>query len=525
MSRPDTPDMGEQRAQVVLLVRAFEESDREGRVISTYARTAATRRALAVTGLYDYTGELSEARNIRNGETVMRRARILFDGLARKLPVLRRVLDIAQLGASTAPAVIGAALVLGVLTNVLGPSRQINLLSLPMLGLLAWNVGVYLAMTVAFIARARGRDATKPPHERGWLAGGAAERLSGIFLRGALWRRLHERTLARSPATTIAARAIVRFTALWHRLAAPLLAARVRSILHVGAAAVLVGAVVGMYIRGIPFEYRATWESTWLGAAQVQSLLGFVLGPASWVLGEPIPDVQPLQGPGGSGPAASWIHLYAMTAVLVVLLPRILLALLETLRGRRLAKRLPIDLSDAYFTRIFTAWRGATRVVRIVPYSFRPPSGAVDALKSLLYDFFGARAHIRIREPLAYGDDATVLIGDAEGTSREIAWVILFNLAQSPEAEVHGRFLEQMRAALESRPGKLVVLIDVSTYHGRVHAPERWAERLQAWKRVCSEAGLTAVDVSLDRAAGDQGLVAVASGMWEGPSRVDGVQG
>jgi hypothetical protein len=525
--------MGEERAQVVLLVRAFEEADREGRVISPYARTAATRRALAVTGLYDYAGELSEARNIRNGETVMRRARVLFDGLDRKLPVLRRVLKIAQLGSSTAPAVIGAALVVGLLTNLLGPRRLINLLSLPMLALLAWNMGIYVAMAVSLVVRLRRRDGENSLHERGWLTGGAAERLSGIFLRGALGRRLRARTIARSPATTVAAKAIMRFAALWHRMAAPMLAARVRCILHVGAAAVLVGAIVGMYVRGIGFEYRATWESTWLGAAQVQAVLGFVLGPASWVLGGPIPDVLPLRGPGGSGPAAPWIHLYAMTAVLVVLLPRAALALIETWRGRRMARRLPVDLSDAYFTRIFTAWRGATQEVRIVPYSFRPQSGAIDTLKTLLHDFFGARAHIRAREPLAYGDDASALIGDpgatvtgAEQTAdREIAWVVLFNLAQSPEAEVHGRFLEQIRVALETRPGKLLTLIDVSTYHGRVEAPERRTERLQAWKRVCSEAGVTAVDVALDRPAGDEVMVAVGAGVCEGSDPGEGVPG
>ena len=40
----------------------------------------------------------------------------------------------------------------------------------------------------------------------------------------------------------------------------------------------LVGAVVGMYVRAIAFEYHATWESTWFDAARVQSVLGRVLG-------------------------------------------------------------------------------------------------------------------------------------------------------------------------------------------------------------------------------------------------------
>ena len=37
---------------------------------------------------------------------------------------------------------------------------------------------------------------------------------------------------------------------------------------------VMAGAVIGMYVRGFAFEYRATWESTWLDASQMQRLMG-----------------------------------------------------------------------------------------------------------------------------------------------------------------------------------------------------------------------------------------------------------
>jgi hypothetical protein len=510
-----TPGMSERRAQVVLLVRAFEESDRDGRIISTYARATATRRALAVTGLTEYRGELSEARNIRNGETVMRRARILFDGLDRKLPILGRVLSIAQLGTSTAPIVIGSAFGLGVLIPLLGDRRHVDLLAPAALAVVAWNVAVYALMAAWPLVRRMRKGASGR-----FTSGSAVERLTGVLLRGALSRRLRIRRIARSPGMSAAVRAILRFAALWNRVAAPLLALRVRRIMHVGAAAFAVAVISVMWVKGVTLEQRATWDSAWLSAKQVQSLLGFVLGPASWVLGVPVPDVAALQGPQGSGPATTWIHLYAMTAVLVVVLPRTALALYETWRGHRMAERIPVDLSDAYFTRIFSAWRGATRIVRIVPYNFRPQPGSVDSLKALLYDLFGARADIRVREPLAHGEEAASLLAeDVAGTERdrEIAWVVLFNLAQSPEPEVHGRFLGEILHALQAHRGGLLTLIDVSTYHGRVDAPERWTERLEAWKRVTSEAGVTAVEVALDRPAGDEVLEAVGAGMCTGP--------
>jgi hypothetical protein len=502
----------ERGAQVVLLVRAFEETDREGRILSPYTRAAATRRSLTVTGLSDYDGELSEATHIRSGETVVRRARVLFGALKRKVPFLPRVLEVTQLGSSTGPLIIGAALVAGILTNLLGSGRRINLLSFPLLGLLGWNLAIYVFMIVSAVAqRVRSGSAGKrrlPVRITGWL------------LRGALGRRIRGGKIARGAEATVTTKALVRFAALWNRAASPLLVSRVRRVLHVAAATLLVGAIAGMYVRGLAFEYRATWESTWLDAGQVQQVLDVVLGPASRVLGRPVPDVAPLRGPDGSGPAALWINLYAMTALLFVVLPRGALVLYETWRGARLAAGIPVDLDDSYYRGIFTDWRGATRLVRIVPYSFTVPPGRLDALKRLLHDFFGARADIRVRAPLDYGEEAATLTvpgDDVEAGERETAWIVVFNLAQSPESEVHGRFLQELRAELESRGGQLLALVEVSAYHDKVDAPDRRDDRLRAWNRVAGEAGFTVVDVALDEPTGDAMLERIAAGRWRAP--------
>jgi hypothetical protein len=269
--------MRERRAQVVLAVRAFEEADPDGLVLPKHMRTAATRRALMVTGLSDWQGELTRARNYSNGETVLRRARLLFGDLRRKVPVLRGALRIARLGAGTAPAVIGTALVLGLMTNVLGPRRQINLLSFPILGLLGWNVMMYVAMLGVAVTRlAGGRRGGEPlddDEEEALAPRSLSTHLSGLFLKGALWRRLHGHRFTGSGTEggrRITAKAMVRFGALWHRHAGPLLTARVRRTLHLGALAMMLGVIGGMYVRGLAFEYRATWESTWLEPGQVQ---------------------------------------------------------------------------------------------------------------------------------------------------------------------------------------------------------------------------------------------------------------
>jgi hypothetical protein len=513
--------MRERRAQVVLAVRAFEEADPDGLVLPKHMRTAATRRALMVTGLSDWQGELTRARNYSNGETVLRRARLLFGDLRRKVPVLRGALRIARLGAGTAPAVIGTALVLGLMTNVLGPRRQINLLSFPILGLLGWNVMMYVAMLGVAVTRlAGGRRGGEPldddEEEEALAPRSLSTHLSGLFLKGALWRRLHGHRFTGSGTEggrRITAKAMVRFGALWHRHAGTLLTARVRRTLHLGALAMMLGVIGGMYVRGLAFEYRATWESTWLEPGQVQSLLGWVLGPAAAVLGVSLPELAPLQGPDGEGGAALWIHLYAVTAVLYVVLPRTALALIEGWRCSRLSTDIPVDLEDSYFRRQFAAWRGATRQVDILPYSFSPQPVALDRLKALLQDSFGARARIVVREPLAYGGEAAAIPldegsgGAAASGERESFLVVLLNLAQSPEIEVHGAFLRELKERLEEPGGHLLLLIDVSTYHERVRDPERRQQRLRAWVRVAGEVGLSAVDLELDRPIRDNQLV------------------
>jgi hypothetical protein len=507
----------EPRAQVVLLVRAFEEVDGDGIVLPGHLRAAATRRALMVTGLSDWKGELGDARNFRNGETVARRARLLFEALRRKVPVLGGVLRIARLGAGTAPALIGIALLVGLGSNALGPARHINLLSFPVLGLLAWNAVVYLALLGNAVIRwgAGDRVVDEDADEAGPRS--LAGFLSGVFLKGALWRRLHGRRFAMAGTEgerRITARALVRFGALWHRHARDLLAARVRRTLHLGAMAMTVGTVAGMYVRGIAFAYRVVWESTWLDAGQVQGLLGLVLGPAAMLLGVEIPDVALLQGPGGEGDAAPWIHLYAMTALLFVGFPRAVLALLEGYRCSRLARNVQVDLHDGYFRKQFSAWRGATREVEVLPYSYSPRAVALDRLKALLQDAFGARARIRVRESLDYGAEVRDIAScsrraddSTDDTTRDAYCVVLFNLAQSPEMEVHGALLDDLKDRLEDGRCRLLVLLDVSGYHDRVRDPARRQERLRAWLRVVNETGLSAVDVELGRPLHEAELV------------------
>ena len=115
--------------------------------------------------------------------------------------------------------------------------------------------------------------------------------------------------------------------------------ARGTTVMHWAAAALALGALLAMYWRGLVFDYQALWQSTFLSASSVHTLVGTVLSPAAWLGsffgGVPFPDLasfEQLSAPAMNGGnvgenAARWIHWYAITVFLVVLLPRCLLAL------------------------------------------------------------------------------------------------------------------------------------------------------------------------------------------------------
>jgi hypothetical protein len=138
----------------------------------------------------------------------------------------------------------------------------------------------------------------------------------------------------------------------------------------------------------------------------------------------------------------------------------------------------------------------------------------------LLHEYFGARAEVRMREPLSYGADPpspfTAADGDdAErgGRNRECL-VLLFNLAQSPESEVHGALLERLKTFAAERGGQLLVLVDESAYRRRVHAEDRWSERLNAWRLVIRDARLRAVALDLDGPVEDTALNDLRAAVW-----------
>ena len=207
---------------------------------------------------------------------------------------------------------------------------------------------------------------------------------------------------------------------------------------------------------------------------------------------------------GAAGPAAPWIHLYAVTALLYVGVPRLLLAAFEARRAVRLARAVPAAIGFADARRAGLSPEGAPAAVEVLPYSHTPTPRACDALLALLHDVFGTGTPVRVVGSLAYGAETADVPALTAGTRR----VLLFSLAQTPETEVHGRFLASCaRAAPGSAP---VALVDGSGYRERAADATRLDERRRLWDRIANEAGGTVVHVDLGLPEGDARVERVA---------------
>jgi hypothetical protein len=457
--------MNEASAREVVMLRAIETRDADRAFWRDEDRDWATRAAAEVVG-----------EGARADEFLARRAALALERLAPRHAAIGRALRAVTWRGWIGGALVLAALVLGVLSNQLGPAQRVNVLAFPILALLAWNLAVYALLAV------------RTP--LAWLSRRAAGPVRSLVA------RLAHGAAAPGRGGDGLAPAIGTFATDWARLAAPLNGARAARVLHWAAAAFALGAIAGMYLRGLAFEYRAGWESTFLSAEQVRAVLAFALAPGSWLTGIAVPGAEHLErirfGAGDGENAAPWIHLYAATAAAVVLVPRALLALAAGFMERRGSGRFALPLEEPYFARLLRAYsRGATRV-QVVPYSYQVPAPSVQGLSAAFARAFGAHADVRFAEPVGYGDEDR--LGELPAAD---LYAGLFNLAATPERENQSAFLEALRARV-GRGGALAALVDETGFARRFASqPARIDERREAWRSALEGLGIEPVFIDL----------------------------
>lgn len=460
--------MDERSARDVALVRAIETADGAREIWSDADRAWAARAAAEVVG-----------EHATDATFLARRAGLALERLAERYPKIGALSRVPSRRAWLAPVAAIGAFVIGAVGADIGPAHRINLLAPPVLALLAWNLVVYVMLLAAAIAPRR--DGAGPgPLRRAVVT----------------WLRDVSRPLRKSLAPRPLAVALRRFATDWPALAMPLWRRRAARLLHGGAAALAAGAIAGLYIRGIALEFRAGWQSTFLDATDVSRLLHLVLAPGAWLTGLSIPDATHLGTIGGEGAgenAAAWIHLYAATLLLVVIVPRLALAMAAWIGEQRLARRFPIALEQPYYQRLLHAWREGTARVIALPYSFDVDTPRRDGFARLMARVFDAGVDVAWQRSTPYGDDTP-----PELPATPLGGVVpVFNLAATPERENHGAFVDALRTGAQ-RHAPLIAIVDTSDFADRFTGhPRRIAEREGAWRQMLEPLGVEPLFVRL----------------------------
>jgi hypothetical protein len=473
--------MREEELRKILLVKAVEDADRDGTLLPAADRAAAGREAMR------------EAPGAEPVRLLAARARSLLKRITARHPFVARVMTVLGPSPGMQLAVVLAGFLLGAALPVLDGTHRINVLAFPLLGVVGWNLIVYIVLAVSWLRRGGSRGDTPIR---------AALASAGSWLAG--------RTIARSRAFNAPlAEALQGFAREWYAASRALLVARAARGLHLAAAALAAGLVASLYVRGIAFDYRAGWESTFLDAESARATLAMLYAPASWITGIALPGTAELEAArwragaaAGGENAARWIHLIAATALIYVIVPRLVLAAAAAARAARLALRAPQPESlTTYFRAAFASVEGAVPRAQaiVLPYARELTPAALAKLVAWVQSNAGGPVDVTAREGVPYGEEDRYLESLAAAGEADVV-VMPFSLATTPEAENHGAVLAAARDHLAARrPGaRLMVVVDEAPYAGRMSAaPERIVERREAWRVFVYAHGLEAHFASL----------------------------
>ncbi len=492
--------MREDTLRSVLLVEAIEDVDRAGTILAPADRAQATRDALRSAGIV-LDGQQQDASDAAIARALGERAERLVAPLLPRFPVVEEVLGRTRTPTWILVVLLLVAFASGIALSALDGTRRINVLAFPFIGLLAWNLFTYVALAVAWIRR---HAASQRPGQR-----------TIRWAQAAFRRRIASLVTATARVHAVLGQAIARYTERWAEVGAAFIGQHARRWLHFVAAAIAIGLIVGLYVRGTVLRYEAGWESTFLGPEKVRTILGLLYGPAAALSGVTLPgtaeQVAALRwtGTGGGGDAAPWIHLIAVTLLGVIVIPRLLLAGLATISltwlGR--ARSLPAGLRQtaaATFRGSGLARSGG--VVSVTPYAYEPSDAAIQGLERWLPSVWPGEMKLERRSTLRYGEEDMAAAGFASGAHRAAdLHVVLMNLAATPEPENHGIVIAAARdAAHRARPPAAVrVVVDESPYTQRF-APDaslasRIEERRRLWRDFVAGYGLEADFVELEK--------------------------
>lgn len=455
----------------ILVVEAIEQTDRDFELLTQAERHEASRHAGAPL-------ESQPSSSVENSFLAKRASRLLVE-VASKIPESARWLHSPpnrhRLGMLTLGLSV-VAVVVGFLTNELGPDKRINILSFPLLGILAWSLVVYVRELI-LLFRSR-------------------ERLFNDN-----WVNLLVRYCLPSPPASEkengpleAARHL--FHSRWQKLLIPAVGARIKSVLHLVALLLAAAAIAGMYVKGLASEYRAVWESTFFTEPeQLQPFIQGVLGPAAALKGDSFPTADDLRAmqwtadsdPVAGAPAAPWIHWYALTIALYVLIPRAILSVVWRLRSARLNRTIPFrEVEPKYFEHLLATSTGEATRIRFLPYPASPSEESQSDLEDFLEHELERAVDGKWEDAVPFGEEESFELAEPHVSDE---YILVFSFSATPERESHLALFQNLQGQTKGRIRRIV--LDSAAFDRKngslPDAEERREARMSAWENLLRE--------------------------------------
>ncbi|TWO69914.1 DUF3482 domain-containing protein [Caenimonas sedimenti] len=345
---PTTLRLDEASARRLVLVRAIDDVDTEGRLLSSVERDRLEQEAL------EASRESSPPSSLDRASYLQQRAHRLLAAVEHRHPQLTALEQPGAWRRWLAWLLPLAACVLGAAIDRIDNPQRVNMLSPPLLAVLLWNLLAYAGLVVAWFLPRRWAEASPLAALQQWLA-----REPRI---GARPGRLRRDVLA-------------RFQQQWLRTTGPQQVLWGKQVLHATAAGWAVGLALSIALGGVVREYRVGWESTLLELHQVHTFLSVLFAPVVALLpleGFSLADLQRMRFSSGAAigveEARRWVGLYLGLLLLVVVLPRAVLAAVAGWRARRLGRAVAFDLRDPYFVQVLARVSPARVTVGVLAF-------------------------------------------------------------------------------------------------------------------------------------------------------------
>ena len=493
----DSASFSENDAKDIILAEVLEKTETEAGRWNAQLRDEATRDARRLAG-----------EDIAPSTFLPLRARLV---VARMHERFGDAVAIKEGRTLTLPLVLTltlVALIGGALTDRLATDgAQINLLSPPLLILLLWNLLVYLGLLLRALRV-------------------IPQRMPGLPFRShltSLFVKLNEFPLK--------AGALQRaFHLNWCRIHMPQIRLQAARALHLAAAAFAIGLLLGIAVRGIGTAYHVGWESTWLVDRPdlIKALLDVTYGllPLHLLGLPPMPDsihaIAAMNFADGIVPtesASAWIVRIMALVFAVVILPRMLLALTDTLRLKARRNRITLSLQSPYYRSLLSVTPISDIRIGIIIDTQESKDSLPEEwlkIKTLFKNHLTSGSDIAL-EALSAWDNETETLLNTLPPAAEHRLTLVFDPTATPEAEVHGAMMEAARQwCIKHQSPAPVICLDLTRLLQRQGTDHPLiGSRTALWQTFAAERHLRTLSLNLKDAASQETLVTQLVELWQ----------